>query len=85
MDCRWLQIPQSAERCFAREVILRRLRAMDPDKLLEVAEKLAENLLAYEQLVRQAAERIDQLEQRSAAAVVSPSDPCRQTVDDPLW
>lgn len=78
MDGRWLLLEQSAERQFTREAVLRRLRSLDGDRLLEVAEKMAENLLAYEQLVRQAAAHIAQLESEQMSAdgapFPSPSD-----------
>lgn len=72
MDGRWLLLEQSAERSFTREAVLRRLRSLDQDRLLEVAEKLAENVLTYGQLVKQAAGRIAELE---AAQMIDDAGP----------
>ena len=72
MEGRWLLLHQSAEREFTREAVKRRLRALDADRLLEVAEKLAENLLAYEQLIRQAAAHIALLESEQMNADAGP-------------
>lgn len=72
MDGRWLLLEQSAEMLFTREIARRRLRAMKPDKLLEVSEAMAENLISYGQIIKQAAACIARLESERMLADAGP-------------
>lgn len=72
MDGHWLLLEQSAETMFTRECAKRRLRAMKPDRLLEVSEALVENLISYQQIIKQAAGRIAQLESERMLADAGP-------------
>lgn len=72
MDGRWLLLEQSAEMLFTREIARRRLRAMTPEKLLEVSEAMAENLISYGQIIKQAAAHIARLESERMIADAGP-------------
>ena len=78
MDASWLLLEKSAETDFARECIHRKLRSLSHAELLPIAERIADSLMAYQQIVRQAAKHIAELDARQmmadGVAVPPPSD-----------
>ena len=75
MEGHWLLLQQSAETEFSRECVLRRLRAMNQDQLLETAERLAENIISYGIIIKQAATHIARLEAERLLADAGPFPP----------
>lgn len=75
MEGHWLLLEQSAETEFTRECVFRRLRAINQDQLLEVAEQLAENLISYGIIIRQAAAHIAHIEAEQMLAGAGPFPP----------
>lgn len=78
MDASWLLLEKSAETDFARECIHRKLRSLSHAELLPITERIADSLLAYQQIIKQAAKRIAELEAHQmmadGVAVPPPSD-----------
>lgn len=62
MDASWLLVERSAENDFNRECVRRRLRSLNQDRLLEVAEELADDLINHSIIIQQAAAYIAQIE-----------------------
>lgn len=78
MDASWLLLKKSAETDFARECVHRKLRSLSHAELLPIAERIADSLMAYQQIIKQAAKRIAELDARQmtadGVAVPPPSD-----------